>query len=114
MRDIEYLRVKSKNYGLIADYVNENTLKVYSPKYDFDSWLIVETDKEIELWHKNKYGGLRNMSYHIQSVLPKSKKIWVLQRIKRHNEYTAFYKKRNKVNKVDFLLSREVPKFSIY
>lgn len=114
MRDIEYLRRKAANHGLIADYVNDNTLKLYSPKFNFDNWLIVETEEEIELWHQSKACGIKNISYHLQTILPKAKKIWALQRIKRHNEYTAFYKKRNKVNKVDLLLSREIPKFVIY
>ena len=32
MRDIEYIRKISPRYGLVAEYLNEDTLKVYSEK----------------------------------------------------------------------------------
>lgn len=111
MRDIEWLRRKAERYELIADYVNEDTLKVYSPKYYFDSWLIKETEFEIELWHQSKACGMKNISYHLQKAVPKYKKIWVLQRIKSHNRYVAFNK--NKVNIVDKLLSQPPIKISM-
>ena len=111
MRDIEWLRRKAERYELVADYVNEDTLKVYSPKYYFDSWLIKETEFEIELWHQSKACGIKNISYHLQKAVPKYKKIWVLQRIKSHNRYVAFNK--NKVNIVDKLLSQPPIKISM-
>ena len=111
MRDIEWLRRKAERYELVADYVNEDTLKVYSPKCYFDSWLIKETEFEIELWHQSKACGIKNISYHLQKAVPKYKKIWVLQRIKSHNRYVAFNK--NKVNIVDKLLSQPPIKISM-
>ena len=111
MRDIEWLRRKAERYELIADYVNEDTLKVYSPKYYFDSWLIKETEFEIELWHQSKAYGKKNISYHLQKAVPKYKNIWVLQRIQSHNRYVAFNK--NKVNIVDKLLSQPPIKISM-
>ena len=110
MRDIEWLKRKSTRYELVAEYINEDTLKVYSPKYLFDSWLIKETEDEIELWHQSKACGIKNISYHLQKAVPKHKKIWVLQRIKSHNRYVAFNK--NKVNIVDKLLSKPPARIS--
>lgn len=110
MRDIEWLRRKAKRYELIADYINEDVLKVYSPKYYFDSWLIKETETEIELWHQSKACGIKSISYHLQKAVPKHKKLWVLQRINSHNRYVAFNK--NKVNIVDKLLSKTPTKIS--
>lgn len=101
MKDIEWLRVKAKKYDLVAEYVNDSTLKVYSQKYFFDSWLIVETDDEFELWHQSKRRGVHNINYHLQKAVPKCKKVWMLQRINSHNRYMAF---NYHVNIVDKLL----------
>lgn len=111
MRDIEWIRRKAERYDLIADYVNEDTLKVYSPKFFFDSWLIKETEEEIELWHLSKACNIKNVTYHLQKAIPKHKKIWALQRIKAHNRYVAFNK--NKVNIVDRLLNQAPVRLSV-
>lgn len=113
MRNIEWLRRKAERYDLIADYVNENTLKVYSPKFYFDNWLIKETEEGIELWHLNKKANIKKCTYHLQKIFDKRNKIRVLQKIESHNNYIAFYKNRNKVNLVDRLLGQVPAKISI-
>lgn len=107
MRDIEYIRKISPRYGLVAEYLNEDTLKVYSEKYFFDSWLVVENRKEkcMELWHKSKKKNLKKCSYHLQSVVPRKYKKRVLEKINSHNRYVAFYKNKKKINLVDRVLS---------
>ncbi|MCI9069954.1 MAG: hypothetical protein HFJ13_07995 [Clostridium sp.] len=112
MRDIEWLKRQSEKYELVAEYLNNNTLKVYSPKYLFDSWLIVESEDAIELWHQSKSYKNRNLSYHLQKSLPKYNKIWALQRIKSHNRYAAFYR-NNKINIVDKLLAGKTTKIKL-
>ena len=42
MSNLEYLRIKAKKYDLVAEYLTEDTLKIYSPKFFFDSWLAYE------------------------------------------------------------------------
>lgn len=111
MRDIEWIRQKAERYELVADYVNDDILKVYSPKFYFDSWLIKETEDEIELWHQSKACGIKNITYHLQKAVPKYKKIWVLQRIKSHNRYVAFNK--CKVNIVDKILNQVPTRLNI-
>lgn len=104
MKDIEWLRIKAANYDLTAEYMNDNTLKVYSKKYFFDSWLIVETEEEFELWHQSKNHRVKGMTYHLQKAVPKHKKIWMLQRINSHNRYVAFH---HHINLVDRLLGQQ-------
>lgn len=99
MRDIEWIRRKAGAYELCAEYINDYTLKVYSKKYAFDSWLIKETETQMELWHLSKRTN-GNISYHLQKAVPKYKKIWTLQRIKSHNRYKAFNYHVNIVDKV--------------
>lgn len=113
MRDIEWIRRKAEKYELVAEYVNEDTLKVYSPKFFFDSWLVKETKEEIELWHLSKASSIKNVTYHLQIAVPKKKKIWVLQRIKVHNRYVGFYKNKNKINLVDRILSQPPARISV-
>lgn len=106
MSDLAYIKYKARNYNLVAEYVNEETLKVYSPKFFFDSWLVKDTEEGIELWHMSKKNNIKKCSYHLQSVIPKKYKIRALQRINSHNKYVAFYKNRNRVNLVDRVLSK--------
>lgn len=105
MRDIEWLKRKAGNYGLVADYINDDSLKVHCPKYMFDSWMIIETEDSIELWHMSKNYGVKNITYHLQKSVPKFKKLWALQRIVSHNRYKAV--NNHKVNIVDKLLAQE-------
>lgn len=105
INDLEWLRLRAERYDLIAEYLNEYTLKLYSPKFYFDSWMIIETDTEIELWHMSKGCGLKKCSYHLQKAFPKRLKLRALEKIKSHNNYVAFYKKSKKINMVDRVLS---------
>ena len=105
MRDIDFLKLKAKNYELVAEKVNEDTLSVYSPKFNFDSWLIKQDREEFILYHLNrKQGSAHKCAYHVHARVDKKKKIRLLQKIKSHNEYVAFYKKYNKINLVDRVL----------
>lgn len=104
MTNLEWLKKKAKKYDLVAEYLTEDTLKVYSPKYVFDSWLITETETDMELWHMSKKNNLKKCSYHIHAIVPKRNKVRVLQKIKTHNEYVAFHKKFNRINLVDRVL----------
>lgn len=110
MKDLEFLRLKAHKYDLVADYINETTLKVYSPKYLFDSWLIVETEDAFELMHQSKMNGNKKCSYHLHATVSKSKKHWLLERIEDHNRYVAFYKNNKKINLVDRILSKQSKK----
>lgn len=104
MSNLEYLRIKAKKYDLVAEYLTEDTLKIYSPKFFFDSWLVKETEEEIELWHMSKKNNLRKCSYHLQSTHPKSNKKSVLKKIKDHNNYVAYHKGKRRLNLVDRVL----------
>lgn len=104
MKNLVYLQKKAKNYNLKAEFLNENTLKIYSPKFFFDSWLIKETDESIELWHQSKKANIKKCSYHLQAVIEKKYKIRALQKINSHNNYIAFHKNKNKINLVDRVL----------
>lgn len=105
MRDLDYLKKRAPKFDLEADYLNYDTLKVYSPKFFFDSWLIKVKDNEIELWHMSKKNNLKKCSYHLQSVVQKGNGVKLLKKIKNHNEYTAFHKRYRKINLVDRILN---------
>lgn len=107
MRNLDYLVMKAGSHNLVAEYVNDNTLKVYSPKFFFDSWLIKEENNRFELYHQNrKQGSAHKCAYHLHAVVSKDKKIHLLQKIKRHNEYVAYHKSFNKINLVDRVLGK--------
>lgn len=108
MSDLEYIKRKASKYNLKADYLNKETLKLYSPKFYFDSWLIkINEEGEIELWHMSKKNNLKKCSYHLQAVVSSKNKIRALQKINSHNKYVAFHKNKNKINLVDRVLAKE-------
>lgn len=110
MSNLDFIKKNANKYNLVAEYVRKDTLKVYSPKYDFDSWLVVETEEEIQLLHLSKNGGIKKCSYHLHATIRKRNSIRVLQRINTHNRYVAFHKKYNKTNLVDRVLAKEQEK----
>lgn len=104
MRDLEYLRKKAKKYNLVANYINKDQLKIYSPKYDFDYWIIEHKGNELNLLHRSKKNNSNKCTYHIQKTVKRNRKVDLLREIVDHNTYVAFYKRRNRVNLVDRVL----------
>lgn len=105
MKDLDFLISKAEHYDLVAERLNEETLKVHSPKFVFDSWLIKETETEMELWHMSKKNNLKKCSYHLQASVPKQRKMLLYKLIRKHNNYVAFHKNFNKINLVDRVLT---------
>lgn len=105
MTNLEYLKIKAEGYDLVAEYLSEDTLKLYSPKFFFDSWLIKETEEGIELWHMSKKNNIKKCSYHLQSVHSKRNKTRALKKIRDHNNYVAFHKGERRINLVDRVLN---------
>ncbi|MEG0908742.1 MAG: hypothetical protein RSH78_00065 [Bacilli bacterium] len=92
-------------YGLEVEFVNEDMLKLYSKKYDFDSWLICCENGKLQLLHKNRYGSDKNKCrYHLQKEVKTHNWKWLLQKIKDHNNYTVKYKWAKNTNMVDKIL----------
>lgn len=106
MKDLVYLKKHCHKFDLKAEFVNEDTLKVYSPKFFFDSWLIKDRGEDIQLLHMSKKCNLKKCSYHSQMIVKRENKILLLKKIREHNEYVAFYKKYNKINLVDRVLKK--------
>lgn len=104
MTNLDYLILKSKKFDLEAERLNDNTLKIYSKKYCFDNWLVVQEKGWLELWHSSKYGTRNKCYYHLQSTFKNKDKIKIFTTIRDHNEYASFYRRRNKVNLVDRVL----------
>ena len=101
MKYLDKIKNNAYVFKLEIDYVAYDTLKVYSKKYNFDSWIIKETDEEIELYHLNKAFGNRNCTYHLHATFRKYKWFWTLQRINSHNLYMTKYISKKPCNLVD-------------
>lgn len=112
MSDLDWLSKTATRYGLICERLNDTTLKVFSPKYSYDSWLIIECEDSFELLHKNRAHG-KKCYYHLQKKVEKKKKLWLLQRINSHNRYTSKYKSKKGCEFVDNVLRRK-KRFKIY
>ena len=110
---LNIIKSKAKQYRLEAEFLNKDTLKIYSKKYNFDSWLIKENKDTIQLFHMSKKHNLKKCSYHLQREVEKYEGIYLLENISDHNRYQAFFKGFNKTNLVDRILNREVPRFTV-
>ena len=100
---LEKIKNKSAKYDLIAEYVNEDTLKIYSTKYLFDTWLIKLEGNRVNLYHNSKKNGNQKCSYHLQNSFGLHKWFWCLQRINDHNNYVInrkYYKQTDWVSDV--------------
>lgn len=99
---LEKIKNKSVKYDLVAEYVNDNTLKIYSTKYLFDTWLIKTEGKRVNLYHSNKKGK-RKCGYHLQNSFSLHKWFWCLQKINDHNKYVVnrkYYKQTDWVSDI--------------
>lgn len=106
MKCLSKIKNRAKKYGLVAEYVGVDTLKVHSKKYAFDSWLVKEQKDCIELWHLNKAFGNQKCTYHLQKRLEKDKWKWILQRINSHNRYSTRFVSKHQGNLVDRVLAK--------
>lgn len=98
VRILERIRKKAHKFNLKVEYLSNDTLKIHSEKYNFDSWLVKDVGDKIELWHSNK---MNKCYYHLQSTFNRANWFWVLQRIDRHNKYVSTYLIRRQGNLVD-------------
>ena len=92
----------SPKYNIESRRMDDNTLKLYSEKYLFDSWLVRQEEDILELYHMNKK--LKKCSYHLQKSTKSKNWIWILQRINSHNEYVISRKWNARENMVDRVL----------
>lgn len=88
-------------YHLKADRLDENTIKLHSPKYAFDSWLVVLEGNKLRLLHLSKKLFNRKCNYHLQRVIYIKNWIWVLESVNSHNKYTITRKWNARENLVD-------------
>lgn len=91
----------AKKHGLEVEFLNSYTLKIYSKKYLFDSWLVVSDEKKITLYHQNRFGADSNKCrYHIQTSVKKHNWSWITKKIIDHNNFVINHKYVNKVDKI--------------
>ena len=88
-------------YNIQADRIDENTVKLHSPKYAFDSWIVVLEDRKLRLLHLSKRLFSNKCSYHLQRVICIRNWIWILESVNSHNKYTITRKWNARENLVD-------------
>lgn len=93
-------------YNIQADRIDNNTVKLYSPKYLFDSWLVVLEGKKIQLLHLSKKGFQQKCSYHLQREILARNWVWILETIDNHNKYTITRKWNARENLVDKVMRK--------
>ena len=101
---LEKIKDNAYRFNLKAEYVSCYTLKLYSEKYMFDSWLVELTDFGLELKHMNKFIYSHKLTYHTQRIVAKHKWWWILETIRSHNEYVINKKRSYRCNEIDRVL----------
>ena len=93
--------------------MNDTTLKIYSSKFLFDSWLVELrlSDERLVIYHLNKKmkkinNRYNKCVYHKHGVVKCHNWLWVLQRISSHNRFVVEVKGQNNLNFVDRILSK--------
>lgn len=84
---INKIKRECKKFHLIAEEINHNTLKVYSTKYVFDTWLIKIENNKVNLYHNSKKFNNKKCSYHLQNSYNLKYWYWSLQQIDSHNRF---------------------------
>ena len=105
--DLEYLKnIGKRKFQLESEYVNDNTLIVYSKKYTFDSWLITKESEDMFcLWHLNKKSNnTSKCMYHLQCRAKRKNKQKVMYEIYKHNKRKVLGRKNKPTNLVDKVL----------
>lgn len=104
MNAIQNIEKNAYKYNIKTERLDSKTLKLYSDKYFFDSWL-VELDGEIlRLKHMDRKLRCGKCTYHLQKIIKVKNWIWVLQRINAHNKYVVTRKWNAQENLVDRVL----------
>ena len=88
-------------FKIQANRLDENTIKLHSPRYAFDSWLVVLEGEKLRLLHMSKKYCNKKCSYHLQREICKHNWIWILENVNSHNKYTVTRKWNARENMVD-------------
>lgn len=88
-------------FNLQADRIDKYTIKLHSPKYAFDSWLVILEDKKLKLMHLSKKKFNQKCSYHLQREICAKNWVWILESVNSHNKYTITRKWNARENLVD-------------
>lgn len=88
-------------YNIQADRIDECTIKLHSPKYAFDSWLVVLDNRKLRLLHLSKKQFNRKCNYHLQREVCSRNWKWILESVNSHNKYTITRKWNARENLVD-------------
>ncbi|MFR2314853.1 hypothetical protein [Terrisporobacter sp.] len=104
MKGLRNIKENAYIYGMKADYINKNTLRLYSINFLYDSWLVEYTEFGLELKHINKSNKNQKLSYHTQKIYPPYKWKKIFRTITKHNDYVINIKRNFRQNKVEQLL----------
>lgn len=93
-------------FNIQADRLDTHTIKLHSPKYAFDSWLVVLEDEKLRLLHLSKKRYNKKCSYHLQREIYYKNWMWILESVSSHNEYTITHKWNARENMVDRVMRK--------
>ncbi|HSQ87976.1 hypothetical protein [Romboutsia sp.] len=101
MNTIDIIEKNAYRFKLETQRVNNNTVKLYSKKYLFDNWLIVQEGKRLKLLHMSKRRNGNKCAYHTQRMVCVKNWWWLLQDINKHNKHVITRKWNARENLVD-------------
>ena len=111
---LDKIKNKSARFDLVAEQLNHNTLKVYSTKYVFDTWLIKIEDRKVNLYHNSKKYNNKKCSYHLQNSYNLKNWYWSIQQINSHNQFVINKKHYRRTDWVSDVLKRHNNRLQMY
>lgn len=103
---ISKIKSECKRFHLVAEEINHNTLKVYSTKYVFDTWLIKIEYGKVNLYHNSKKFNNKKCNYHLQKSYKLKNWYWSIQHIDNHNKYVINKKHYKRTDWVTDILKK--------
>lgn len=93
-------------FNIQADRLDKYTVKLHSPKYVFDSWLVILEGNKLKLLHLSKKKFNQKCYYHLQREIYFKNWKWILESVNSHNKYTVTHKWNARENMVDRVMKR--------
>lgn len=101
MNAINKIEKRAEKFNLTTNLISETMIKVYSPNFAFDSWIIEQQGYKLKLWHMSKHRVGTKCNYHLQRQVNIKNWKWTLETIVSHKKFVMTQKWNVRENLVD-------------
>lgn len=105
MDSLKKIYDNSHKYGICSEYIANDTLRLYTKNYIYDTWLLEKRNDFLILKHskptrKNNHKNI----YHFQRKIKDKKWYFVLDTIKNHNHFEIYKKNNSNLKRIEYVM----------